>query len=410
MAKLAIGSSLARIIGVCAVPILTRLYTPEDFGVVAVFVALVALLAPVLTLRYVVAIPLPRHDGVAMNLMALSLGLMLILGVFLTICLALFAQPLLELISMGDLASWWWLIILALIGTGTYEMLSLWATRRREYEEIARTQVTQSVAGAVVKIGFGLFGAGSIGLLVGQVVTQSAGIGTFVRRFLQEFKGNWSQVRLSRLMFAALKHRGFPTYRLPSQFFLVFSAQAPLFFVAVFYDKSTVGQFSLALTVLAIPVSVLSQTIARAFYAEIAPIAKQKMRMLHLSTSVAKRAALFGVIPAFFVIATSPFVFPLLFGEAWAAAGWMASILAICIVPQFVSQSLVQILSATERNHIYLLFNISRAALVIATLAIPPFLGFGIYVTVFTYSIVLSIQRVLQSISVLRILTVNVKK
>ncbi len=228
MATLALGSGIARVIGVVSIPVLTRLYTPEDFGVMAVFTALIALMAPLLTLRYILATPLPRHDGLAMNLMALSAGLMLITGTLLAIGLALFAEPLLALLSMEVLALWWWPIVLGLIGSVTYEMLSLWATRRRAYKAMARTNVTQSAAGAVVKIAFGLFGAGPVGLLIGQVVAQSGGIGTLLRQFWAEFRANWWHVRRSRLKRVAIRHRGFPIYRLPSQLLLIFSTQAPV--------------------------------------------------------------------------------------------------------------------------------------------------------------------------------------
>lgn len=77
MMTLALGSSIGRVIGIASIPVLTRLYSPADFGVLAVFTALVAILAPLVTLRYALALPLPRHDGVAMNLLVLSTGLML---------------------------------------------------------------------------------------------------------------------------------------------------------------------------------------------------------------------------------------------------------------------------------------------------------------------------------------------
>ena len=74
MLVLATGSGIGKIIGIAAIPILTRIYAPEDFGVLAVFTALVTIHAPLVTLRYVLALPLPRHDGVAFNLLVLSTG------------------------------------------------------------------------------------------------------------------------------------------------------------------------------------------------------------------------------------------------------------------------------------------------------------------------------------------------
>jgi O-antigen/teichoic acid export membrane protein len=404
MATLALGSGLARVIGIVSIPILTRLYTPEDFGVMAVFVALVAILAPLLTLRYVLALPLPRHDGLAMNLMALSAGLMLIIGTLLAIGLALFAEPVLALMSMEVLAPWWWLIVLALIGSGTYEMLSLWATRRRAYKAIARTQVTQSAAGAMVKIGFGAFGAGPIGLLVGQVVAQSGGIGMLLRQFRNELRANWRHVRRSRLERVAIRHRGFPIYRLPSQFLLVFSQQAPLLLVAVFFDAATAGQFALALAVVAAPVGLFSGSIAKAYFAEIAQMAARPSALLQLSKSVFKRVAMISVPLTIGVAILSPFAFPWIFGGEWQLAGLLAAILAISIIPNFLGQTIIQSLTVTSRNHVFFFYNVSRALVVVVSLMLPAWAGLNILWVIFTYVVALSIQRIFQVLLIFRML------
>jgi hypothetical protein len=71
MATLALSSGVGRFVGIAAIPVLTRLYTPEDFGVLAMFSTVVAIFSPLVTLRYVLALPLSRHDGLAMNLVVL---------------------------------------------------------------------------------------------------------------------------------------------------------------------------------------------------------------------------------------------------------------------------------------------------------------------------------------------------
>ncbi|TVR58891.1 MAG: polysaccharide biosynthesis protein [Candidatus Competibacteraceae bacterium] len=357
MATLALGSGLARVIGIASIPILTRLYTPEDFGVMAVFTALIALMAPLLTLRYILAVPLPRHDGLAMNLMVLSAGLMLVTGTLLAIGLALFAEPMLALMSMEVLAPWWWLIVLGLIGSGTYEMLSLWATRRRAYKVIAYTNVTQSAAGAVVKIAFGFFGTGPIGLLVGQVVATSGGVGTFLRQFWAEFRANWKHVRRSRLERVAVRHRGFPIYRLPSQVLLVFSAQAPVLFIATLYDAETTGQFGLAMAALGLPLGLLGRTTANAFYAEAANIGRRRGEEIwHLTIAVLKRLAFFGTAPTIILLLFGPELFMFVFGSNWELAGVFSSILAIYLFLQFIQ---------TPAGHLFYIFERQKSLLVL---------------------------------------------
>ena len=70
MATLALGSGMAKIIGLLSIQVLTRIYSPEDFGLLSVFTAMLLILTPLMTLRYELAVPLPSRDGAAMTLMA----------------------------------------------------------------------------------------------------------------------------------------------------------------------------------------------------------------------------------------------------------------------------------------------------------------------------------------------------
>ena len=124
MGTLALGSGLARLIGVASIPILTRLYGPVDFGVLAVFTAIVSLLAPIVTLRYVLAMPLARRDGVAINLVALSLLLMACITGVMAVALWWLTPPLLGYFSVEALLPWWWLIIVGVVAAAAYELLT----------------------------------------------------------------------------------------------------------------------------------------------------------------------------------------------------------------------------------------------------------------------------------------------
>jgi hypothetical protein len=60
--KLAGGTAGSQVISVAAAPILTRLYGPESFGGLAMFVSLLSLLNLVGSLSYKLDIPLPEDD------------------------------------------------------------------------------------------------------------------------------------------------------------------------------------------------------------------------------------------------------------------------------------------------------------------------------------------------------------
>lgn len=366
MAILALGSGGGQVIGIVAIPILTRLYTPEDFGVLAVFTALVGILAPLVTLRYVLALPLPRHDGVAMNLLALSTVMMVGLTVPIALSLWFWGVPLLALVSMQVLAPWWWLIAVGVLSTAVYEMLTMWATRRRAYRVIAQTNVTQSAVGAMVKIMLGMAGLQPLGLLLGQVVAQAGGIGRMLREFSDAFCTNWRHVTAIRLRKAAWRHRGFPIWRVPSQLFLVVAAQAPVLFVASLYDAYTVGQFGLAMLVLLLPINLLSQNTSKALYAETAVISHRPELIYEILKktiiSVLLISALISIGVLFFALTLFNFVV----GDGWELSSSTLAILApaaFIILPAASTSSLLNVIGG---QHLYFGLNIFRALSIVA--------------------------------------------
>lgn len=362
MAVLATGSAMAKLVGIAVMPILTRLYLPEHFGAMAVFTALVVMLSPFMTFRYVLSVPLPRHDGLAVNIMVLCAGLIALSGAALALILAFFSRPLLSLLSMEAVAPWWWLVVIALFGAGTYETLTLWATRKRAYKAIAQTEVTQSLAGTAVKLGFGILTPGPLGLMVGQIVAMSGGIGALLRAFGGTLRANLRHVRLSRLRKVAWRHRGFPIYRMPSQFLLAFSQQSPVIFVAAMFGGSTAGQLGLSFTVLALPVTLLGGSVGKALYGEAASIGiRHPDRLLRLVKVTQARLFAMALLPAAILFFFGADLFGFVFGESWRMAGLFASILSVYLVFQFSSAPLMQMMNLLDVQHVFLGINLVRA-------------------------------------------------
>lgn len=399
MATLAIGSGIGRAIGIATIPVLARLYTPADFGVLAVFTALVATLAPLVTLRYVQALPLPRHDGAATNLLVVSAGLMLGLSALVTVVLWLWGEALLGMVSMEILAPWWWLISLGILGSACYEMLTLWATRRRAYKVIAQTSMTQSIAGAVVKITLGLLSIQPLGLLLGQVVAQAGGIGRLLRKFMSEFKSNWHHVRIGRMRKAAWRHRGFPIWRVPSQFLMVFSVQAPLLFIAALFDPLTTGQFGLATMALSLPAALVSQTASQAFFAEASSLgAARPNEIRKLLLSVMFHLGCVSIIPALVLFLFGPYLFELLFGSEWLMAGGFSRALSIYIVFQFIQAPISYVFNIFDGQRQLLFINLQRAFLIAAAFTYSSYQSLSAEYVVWSYSLTLSVHYGLSSI------------
>jgi len=402
MLTLALGSGAARLISIAAIPILSRIYSPEDYGVLSVFTALTAILAPLLTLRYLTALPLPRHPGLAMSLMALCLLLIGAGTVLIGGLLWAFRTQILGLFSMEEIAPYWWLLVICLVGTSVYEVMTMWATRQRAYRDIARTQFTQSFFGALTKIGLGLLSIMPLGLLIGQTVSVSAGSGSLVWRAREVFRANLRFVTWRNIGRVASGYRNFPLYRLPSQFLLAFSMQAPLLFTAAMFDTAITGQLGMAITALTMPMSLIGNAIGRAFYAEIARAGRnQPDRIYALSKSTQIRLFLMGIPVGLVIALAGELIFSTLFGEKWQTAGSYASALAPYVMFQLTSAPLMNVLNVFDQQAAFLMINISRVLSLLVLFAVIFWLEAEAFVFVASYSTLMTVFYVTISLYIM---------
>lgn len=393
MITLAAGNGTGRAIGLLAMPLLTRLYGPEDFGALSIFMALIAILAPLATLRYAMALPLPRQDGTAMNLLVLSFAVMLAFSVVVGLSLWLAGGVLLGLVSMEILVPWWWLIALGMFGTALYELFTMWATRRRAYKVIAATNVTQSASGAFVKIALGFLAFMPMGLLWGQVLARVGGVIALLRAFARDLRQNWRHVRWQRVRIVGLRYRDFPIYRTPSQFLMNLAMQSPLLFVAALYGSETTGQLGLAISAISLPVALLGRTMASAFYAEAANIKHGNPEDVRgLFTAITFRLGLISILPAVILLLFGRVIFTTAFGPEWALAGTFASILAIYLMFQFIQTPVAYAFLLFDGHKPLLLISVQRLVLSGLAFGMAPQFALSSQEAVILFTVLLSIH------------------
>ena len=101
--KLITGTALGQLITVLVSPILTRLYSAEDFGIFAIYISVAGILSVIITLRFEDAIVLPAEDNEAIDLVLLGLGISLIFSLILLLTFFLFNKPILNIIDHSEL-------------------------------------------------------------------------------------------------------------------------------------------------------------------------------------------------------------------------------------------------------------------------------------------------------------------
>src|SRR5690606_12612029 len=125
--SIAAGSVAAQLLGIIAIPVLTRLYTPDDFGILAIYASLLAILVIIANLRYDFAIVVPRSTRAAANVAAISIATAATVSATVGLALIIWSRPLAEFLNAPLVGHYMWLLPISAFGAGVYQTLNYWA-------------------------------------------------------------------------------------------------------------------------------------------------------------------------------------------------------------------------------------------------------------------------------------------
>ncbi|WP_026304841.1 lipopolysaccharide biosynthesis protein [Thioalkalivibrio sp. AKL8] len=369
---LAGGTAAGQIIVVAASPILTRLYSPEDFGLLAVYAGLLGILGVIASLRYQLAIPLPESDEEAASVAVLSLLLVLGMTAVSALIVGLWGEPITTALNTPALEPYLWLLPLGLLLTGVYQVFSYWAIRTRAFPAIARTKLTQAIS--MVGVQLGAYTLGPLALLLGQVTGQAAGTSSLgllaVRRKWAAFR----QVRLADIRWAASRYRRFPIYSSWGGFFNKAGTQLPAILFAALFSPAAAGIYMLAHRVLAMPMQLLGKAIADVFFSS-ASEAHRNGDLAPLVSSIHGKLAHIAMPPAFILLLAGPDLFGWVFGADWRQAGEFAQWMAPWVYLVFVTSPLSTLFSVMEKQAQGMFFQGVLLAVRVGALVIGGLLG-----------------------------------
>jgi O-antigen/teichoic acid export membrane protein len=319
---LTLGTVFSQGIAVAGTPLLSRLFTPSDFGALAIFTSVIAVVATCVTLRYEINILVPKADAEAEKLVILSIFSALVLGSLIT--LASWCLPSAIADSWGIKLSTPWLPLACLAGTvsSINAVLLLWLNRKLRYQNIATVKVIQSLIATLFALILGFCGFQE-GLLAAQLLSVLCAL-FFVGRYLPSFLNTQKRPVLK----AAIKYKSTVKYVLPTAVIDVLTLQLPILMIAAMWGASSAGQFSLAWRVLILPASILGTAIGQVFFQRFSIAWPDSKLAWTLVVRTWKFLALVGILPLLIIIFFGQELFSLAFGSTWTESGKIASVLA----------------------------------------------------------------------------------
>lgn len=388
---LAAGSGvISPAVGLLTAPILTRLFTPAEFGVLGSFAAVLAAALSVVNLRYEVTVPLPKEEAEAYSLARAAMKIGLIASGVLTLVFILIAPWIFKPEMVAGMRPYFWWLPCALALASATQVLTQFAIRRGAFGELAGARLVQGITGPTVQIGTGLAGFGVVGLLLGQMASQCGGLLRLWRSFRAVGK-TLTTVPAARPLLKRYEH--FPRVSSLPAFINALGLQLPLLIVAYAHGAAAAGLILLINRIFGTPISIMSSAAGQTLVSEGA-----KLRREGLDTAPALRRMirrqLFLVGPILLVVPFLPWLFPRVFGAEWVEAGRYALALVPAIVMQGIFGPAGVILDVNERQDLHFIREVVRVAVIVGAVFAAKFFGGTLWAIVILLSIALAVSSV----------------
>ena len=341
------GTILAQAIPIAILPILTRIFTPEDFGLLALYGAFVAILGVVATGRYEIAIMLPKQDDDAKILLQISVLIALVISLlFLPVVFFLNVQVA-SFLGNPDIANWLYLVPVSVLVTGVYQALTYWNNRKKNFKNASVSRVNQSFfqAGSQISFGFLKF---SGGLILGQFVGMLSSV-IYLLRKDNSFKYILKKNDKHKVKAQLTTYQKFPKYGVFGGLCDALAVQMPVLMLTKFYSDTVVGMFSLTFRVLNMPTSIISSAISQVLFQKVVEISHEtphKLKGYILKIFLLLFFVYLPAIPILYVWGESLFAF--VFGDEWRQAGVYSSYLVIAVAIRFAVSPLSAVLGLEQ--------------------------------------------------------------
>ncbi len=375
VATLVTGTAISQAVTFGAMLVLTRLFAPAAFGLLAVFMTSVSLFSVLGGARYELAIMLPEEDRVAANVFHLATLVLTGICILSLVAVALFHGRLAAVLGEPLVDSWLWAVPAVLFVSGFYQVLGYWCGRMKRFRHVAVSRIAQSSGTVLMQIALFLVHAnGGVALIGGWIFGQSLGCIVLLAQVVRQdgafLHSSWDLRSIPHLL---RTYRNFPLYKAPYSFVSNSSSQLVVVVIRMFSNLTTVGLYSMASRAIYLPVTLVASSMNQVFYEKAAT--ETAPGRLEAFVNRALRIQIVLMTPLlFFAAFESRLVFAAVFGARWTESGAFAAFLAFAGYMYFLTSWLDRLFDVNSRQRLALGLevagNLGSLVALTATLAI----------------------------------------
>jgi len=355
------GVGVSQLIPLILVPVLTRFFTPSEFGVLALFMTVVQLLAISMTFRLEMAIVLPKKDTDAAILCLVSIASLFVFSL-LTFIISFFSFPyIISLDFMNDiegeivgfLPTLIYLIPIGFLLLGVYNVLYNWNNRLELYQNMTYSHVTHSIFSTPLSLVFYFSSFKPIGLILGQILGRFIACFLLLQKLFMVIQSIDRPFLFRRALILIERYNKFIIYETPHAILNFISQKYILTFLSGI-GTIAVGVYDLADKILGKPLSIISNSIKTIFYKRLTT-AKGKIAIFNKSLLL---MIIVGFALTFPIALIDEEVFIFILGDEWGEVGQYIQLIAPLLFSRFIFNVVLPSISYTLKNYYLLIWQI----------------------------------------------------
>ncbi len=386
------GTMIAQVLPIAVSPILTRVYSPQEFGVMAFYMAVSGVISIVATARYELAIVLPKSEECAINVVALSMVITAGMSLFVLLFFLSFSSYIVRFFGKPEISHLLYFLPFSILFNGVYQSLNYWANRKKQYRRMATSRVIQSIGGAGMQLTIGLSGGlGSSGLIIGSLTGQILATLLLARLTFREDRSLLNLITSSKVKEMALQYINHPKYLIITHGISAVYEQIPVLFISKFFSLADAGHFTLAFRMVNMPSALIANSVGDVFRQRATEDFHKYGRFDEVFKKTVTKIAFLG-LPFFFIFFFfAEDIITLVFSEKWKFAGQYAKILAVSAYFGFVFTPIDK--SALIRNKINYMFGLHLFRL--TTYSLASFLSWSFHLNISDFLILITLCNII---------------
>ena len=338
------GTFVAQIIPLAIAPVLSRVYTAEDFGIYELFSRFIGIAAVLTTCRYDIAVMLPSKKNDAFNLVALAALISLLFSVILFCLVLIFTEFIFSYLKIPYSYSFLiYFVPLYIFFIGLNQTLISWNLRKKKFKTQISSKIFQNITLAIFTIILGYLNYGVVGLIIGAILGTIVSVYIYFRENRIEDQSILSEISKESIIAQAKKYINFPKVNLWHALIDTFQTTIQVFLISFYFNKEILGFYAFGLRIVQTPLGLIGKSISQVYFQQASIKYANGEEIYKMTINLIKSLFIYGVPLLLVVFFFCGELFSFVFGTQWREAGVYIQILSPWLYISFVGSIIANI-------------------------------------------------------------------